>query len=110
MAPLPETVIVGPFVYEVVCDITQWNNENQDAGTMGLTYSQKLKIVLKPGIVPTQMADTLWHEVKHAIIDLFQHDEHGAWDEEEWVTKTASLEIMVLRDNPDLVAYLMEPE
>lgn len=110
MAPMPETVTVGPFEYEVVCDIERWNEEQQDAGVMGLTLSQKLRIMIKPGLIAAQSADTLWHEVKHAIVDLFDHSDHDAYDQEEWITKMTSLELMVLRENPDLVDYLLEPE
>jgi hypothetical protein len=51
---------------------------------------------------------TLWHEIKHGIIGLTIDEGHTEpTTEEAVITKLVALEIGVLRDNPELVKYLL---
>jgi hypothetical protein len=112
MAERPELLAIGPYRVEVHQTPPKWNTLDEESGVMGLFRTSEYAIYLKPGMSPQVTADTLWHEVKHALVRLTSGSEaeHQTYSEEEWVAKTTTLEIMVLRDNRKLVNYLLEPE
>lgn len=77
-----------------------------DIGDLGAFNYGRLKIVLSNDQAPAQMRDSLLHEAFHAIFraaDLedqkFSHRGLGV---------LATLTLSMLRDNPELVAYLTE--
>lgn len=53
-----------------------------------------------------EVANTLYHEMVHVAGELAGLHDHP----EEWIEKTTPHLIAILRKNPDLVAYLLDPD
>lgn len=106
-APLPDRIRVGPYVYRVYADTArlQAHEREKKAGYSGYTDHQLMEIVIDPSDAPCHKRETLWHEVKHAVVNLF--GEYGKLDDEMHIRRTAPMELAVLRENPALVAYLL---
>lgn len=99
MARLPRTIRVGPMTYKVTYDPLL-----QDA--VGETKAEKLTIKLRPGQAPDYEADTLLHEVLHAVmthapIDLTTEQE------EHVCLAIAPVLLDTLRRNPKFTDYLL---
>jgi hypothetical protein len=108
MVALPTQVTVGPYVYVVSTDEAWIRKQEHDrnGGVRGCTDHQALHIAVGPDLAPGMMRQTLWHEVKHAIVESMTMS-HDRRTDEDWIGRTAPGELAVLRNNPDLVAYLM---
>lgn len=101
----------------------KWVNEEagrlhpDDSGTynVGLTVvSEQVMAIRGVGVGQHQERDTVLHEILHAILKMTaQRDRFQGKDddnpEEEVVYSMAAALLAVLRQNPDLVAYLTEP-
>lgn len=105
--PLPSSVKVGPYVYRVVCDWEEYARLGSDPDLFGQTEHKSLTITLNPRLAHLSMTDTLWHEVKHAVCRSAGWRESERLDEESAVERMTALELATLRDNPDLVAFLL---
>lgn len=104
----PTSIKIGPFVYTVSTDEAGLRRQEHAAkgACSGATSHPKLEIHIDPNDAPGQQRDTLWHEVKHAILNISGFD--GKATEEEFIQRTSALELAALRDNPELVAYLTD--
>ena len=120
MAPeMPDAVLIGSVVYRVTIDPDEWmryENTSQCKGAYGHTDSMVAVIYISPYISPDNERLTLWHEIMHAICDTvigsphWDHLGEGPTEREERVVRTfESPIVLVLRDNPQLVAYLTAP-
>lgn len=78
---------------------------NLGTGNVGLCDNSNLVIHILDGQHPIEEADTLIHELLHAIWFIMSID-HGAVDEEGVVRRLAAGLIGVFLDNPELLAYL----
>lgn len=108
MADCPARVRVGPHVYRVVVDearIRQFEHDQGGKSHKGYTDRWTCEIVLDPRQAPCQLRETLWHEIKHAVASLSRFDQD---EEEDMIARMAPWELLVLRDNPTLVAFLLE--
>ncbi|VBI24581.1 hypothetical protein [Burkholderia pseudomallei] len=71
----------------------------------GLLDPPTRTIYITPGMAPLDEADTLLHEVMHAIrFQLLR--EYGEEVEEDYVTSLATGLIHVFRDNPELLRWI----
>jgi hypothetical protein len=111
MARPPGTVAIGPYVYSIRFDHSRLREAEDSSGakTYGHTSHSFQEIVIDPTIPARLAATTLWHEVKHAIAGTVGF-ESGKYEEEDWIARTAPMEVATLQGNPDLIAYLLEPE
>jgi len=102
---LPSYIQVGPYRYKVVLLAKDMND------LYGETDSRNQMIRLHPEQARDSMADTLLHEVMHAIWACSGMHE-GRVTEEQAVRGLTTWLLLVLRDNPELVEYLTyeEPE
>lgn len=107
MTEMPTSIRVGPFVYRVVQDVAKLQaHERKEKGAYsGYSDHSVMEIVVGPDEVACSQRETIWHEVKHCVVHLF--GEYGKMDDETYVRRTAPMELAALRDNPDLVAYLL---
>lgn len=107
--PIPSKVRVGPFVYTVSQDVKelQAHEREKSGGYAGFSDHSKLRIVVDATDAPDAQRETMWHEVKHAVHHLYANSGEKV-DDETHIRKMAPMELAVLRDNPDLVAYLMD--
>lgn len=78
---------------------------NLGVPTVGLCDNSNLVIHVLDGQHPIEEADTLIHELLHAIWFIMSID-HGGLDEEAVVRRLSSGLIGVFLDNPALLTYL----
>lgn len=71
---------------------------------LGLCNNHKCVIIIREGQHPVEEADTLLHEIFHAIW-YCMNISHGGTDEEGVVHRMASGMLQVLMDNPSLLKY-----
>lgn len=104
---MPARIQVGPFVYQVTRDWEDYARLGEDPDCYGHTDHKALVITINPRLTYGSAAETLWHEIKHAVCRTIGVLDGAELKEESWVNATAALEWFVLRANPDLVAYLL---
>lgn len=75
--------------------------------SLGRTYSQQCAIVIRTGQHPVEEADTVLHEVFHALWYTMSIAEGGA-DEEAVVRRMASGMLQVFMDNGHLLNYFTD--
>lgn len=92
----PETVKVGAHRYAVEYDDLIYDRDEQQE-YLGRVAYQTMKIQIKSGRAPSQMAETFLHEVVHAI----SNDRRLNMDEHQ-VDQMAAGMLAVLVDNPDV--------
>lgn len=78
---------------------------NLGVGNVGLCDNANMVIHILDGQHPVEEADTMIHELLHAIWFIMSIDQ-GDVDEEAVVRRLASGLIGVFLDNPELLAYL----
>lgn len=104
----PEAIRVGPYVYAV-----EVREDDDGGGVWGRVRYSRRAIRVSPRLTPETQRVCLLHEVMHAVNDLAALNvDAESWPktEEQHVTTTSPLWVMVLRDNPYLIAYLTEGE
>jgi hypothetical protein len=106
---VPSRLRVGPFVYEIVLD-----SRHIDRGNRGEYNGSNLVLRLDPTMPAGRMRVTLLHELFHAVFDAAGHRQGFATADDEAQDKAREAFIdalspgllLVLRENPGLVAYL----
>jgi len=116
MADMPTSVIIGSVTFRVTINPDDWmriEHKNQSKGNYGFTGYHEATIYINPESTPDTQRLTLWHEVMHAMCEavMGSPDWHGLGKEksareEAVVSAFESPIVLVLRDNPALVAYL----
>jgi len=96
----PTTVAVGPHTYSVVLVPS---GILKDANRAGQCNVQGLVIAVDAAQARSQVADTLLHEITHALLEVIDLDE----DVEERVALAMGPGLLaLLRDNPALVRWV----
>jgi Zn-dependent peptidase ImmA (M78 family) len=109
---LPKSVKVGSQIWEITEQKRKHNSEFID-GTYGFTIDKDNVIVLDADMSNSVRRVTLLHEVLHAIRFTFggSHRPHKSTSYEDWEHYWIGLVeeplILILRDNPDLVSFLL---
>lgn len=105
---LPSIVQVGPFRYTVECDEPSMNRAivEEKQGLFGRADHKTLRIVIHPDMAADMLAETLLHELVHAVFASVGLDLRLSETEEDVVRSFAPLLLDTLRRNPQLVAYL----
>ena len=116
MSDIPSTVRIGSVTYTVTIDPDAWmryEHENPERGFYGRTNHTRALILIDPESSPDVARQTLWHEVMHCLCEttMGSPDWRGLGKkkdarEEAVVSMLESPIVLVLRDNPGLVAYL----
>lgn len=114
----PPFVKIGPVEYRVTLDPYEWSNKQNvdEAGTRyGVTDHQAATIYLNPAHQPTVTRLTLVHECLHAICSAelgapdFDRLGDNTGEREERIARMFEAPLLaLLRDNPDLVAFLTD--
>jgi hypothetical protein len=120
MDNLPHYVHIGQHTYDIVSDENSWvkiqKEEAERGELLGMLRSEQLAIYLSPEQAATQKADTLLHEVLHAIcislglVGVLTSLRKSADIEEVLVGLLTPVLHQVLHDNEDLYTFLMDPE
>lgn len=98
---LPERVRVGYADYDVLAKDADWSSSSQRAGEhRALDH----KMMVATNYNDVEMANTLIHEVLHALWHKMNLGE--SVNEEDCVTTLANGLTQVWRDNPDLIRSL----
>ena len=112
---LPPFVTIGPVVYRVTIDPDEWlkkEHEQEKKGNFGYTDHRLGTIYLNPDMPPTMLRLTLTHECLHAMtasaMGAPEWTQLGKDPEETVVRRFESPTLDLIRDNPDLIAYLTE--
>lgn len=113
MTELPKSIRVGPLTYTV-----EVMPKGLKGGEWGMTHHTKLRIRLDGRHPQANLRATLLHEVLHAAryvtgahLEEFAKHYSKRYDLEERVITTLEHPLLgILRDNPDLVAFLTAGE
>jgi hypothetical protein len=107
----PNLLKMGPKTYTIFWDQESWQ-AHHDADDYGHTSHKSLIICINPNQALDQKADTLLHEILHCCIasvgNLSNYDKVPNL-EEHIVTTTAPWLLGILRDNTEVLRYLLEP-
>lgn len=103
---LPDTITVGLWVYHITRPTVILDDGGKPESSWGETSLDELTIAIRRDLVGDAEAETMLHEVLHAIGHqsgcLPQDD-----DEEERIVKGLSSQLyLTLRQNPALLEYL----
>jgi hypothetical protein len=101
MTALPSSIRVGYRDYDLVV-VSPLNAEAE--GAFGRHSSTACRIEVRTDTKPAETADTLIHETLHAVWNVAGLQAKDS--EERIVTSLAHQLTQVIRDNPELVAYL----
>lgn len=100
--PLPRRIKVGPYTYTV-----DLNDGLDDAELRGITDTDLHQIRLNPGNPPALMRSTLLHEAIHAVaVSCARITCEEKLVQEDWIGRIEAPLTALLRDNPQLLAYL----
>ena len=102
---MPERLYLAPHHLTVNCSADAVHTLSQAAGMQlsGNFDPRYLTITVDPNQAPSQVRETLLHELLHACSQEAGMDET---QEEQTVNAQAPRLLAALRDNPDLVAWL----
>lgn len=114
-APLPERLRIGHVTYDVRRDQAFLDKEGARNGEeyAGHSHAGRQVIVIGEDLAVDYEAETLLHEVLHQCLRVAGADPDGDAAagvkdvEERMVGTTAGVLLAALRDNPDLVVYLL---
>ena len=114
MADRPESLRIGPFTYTVawpehVLDVDKFGAEDETLETLSARVDHvSLTIFIASFMARAVQRKSLLHEVIHACNWISGHDDTSS--EEQFVRALAFPLLDVLRDNPPLVAFLVESD
>ena len=102
---LPETVVVGPFTYEVVS--SKEHTERLNAlGLTGQAQHDLLRLTIADDLPSDKQAEILLHEILHACFNVSGCElEH----QESFIRAIAAPLFGVIRDNPELITAWTNP-
>lgn len=111
-ASMPTQVWVGEFPYEIIesddgvikCATKAGIREGD---LLGLCDCRNLAIYIAEGMPLRRKQEVVWHEVSHAIQDLGGIGSETGVTGEVSIGSLATLQLMTLRKNPDLAAFLL---
>ena len=110
MADMPTVVQVGPYRFTVKIDRAEIDKARvaaEDWCRIGVCRRWDLDLVITPETAPDVQAETLVHEVLHAIWMVVRGPTKGL-TEETFIGHLAPTLLDTLRRNPALVAYLID--
>lgn len=103
MSP-PKKISIGPYLYSLQAMPGMADTD----GTVGVTYVSKTLIRYDSEQSPAMQRATVLHEVLHAVAHTVGIDDEVELTQEAVIGRIDGILLGVLRDNPDLVAYLSE--
>lgn len=127
MPDMPKAITVGPWTYTVTADADEIakaaDGNVPESGTWGAFSDHEwLTIGINPENASDVIRMSVLHEVLHCCLRISgawptqyarllaeaKHEDHGVDMEEFVVSGISGVLLGVLRDNPDLMAWLME--
>jgi hypothetical protein len=112
---LPKQVRIGTQVWKIT-QRSRTNDGMLSEDNFGYTLNKENSIVIDSQITPSRKKQTLMHELLHAIRFTFSNpnspkktDEVEVW-EHFFIASYEEGLLLLIRDNPHLLAYLLEKE
>lgn len=96
MSSVPESVVVGPYTYTVA--IGQTHSE------WGMANHTEQKVLVDESVTVERQRVALMHELLHCCTELMHITDEDT--EEATVTALAPALVQMMRQNPELIAYL----
>lgn len=109
MTEVPKSVQIGPYTYEIILDSKKLDEiklKENDGDLCGYVNHKKQKITIDPKQGPDMLADTLLHEMFHAILSSGFPDEELS-NEERIVGVLATTTLDTLRRNPKVTEFIL---
>lgn len=112
---IPSSIQVGPFRYRIESDPDEFQKRQRKVGgadATGFCCNDESLIYIDTEDVSEQaQRDIVLHEMLHACLYVSGlHGEGRKLDQEEFISRSASILLDALRRNPELVAYLTEDD
>lgn len=105
---IPQTVEIGPFTYDISIDPA--DIDALGASLFAAIDPTSLLIALEPAQDQGQMRDSLLHEILHGTTFVAGLDVDIEPEVlEDVIRRMSPILLGVLRDNPDLVSFLVAP-
>jgi hypothetical protein len=102
-----QRIYVSPHWFEVKYQ----KDLAKNAGATGTCAEDEQYILIDPELGATVMRETMLHEILHAVWHQTELDNRYSNDEEEKIVWTLAPRLLALiRENPDLMTFLMEPD
>jgi hypothetical protein len=112
---LPKKVQIGTQTWDIV-EKPRNRDGMLDEGSYGYNLSRENLIVIESTAAPSRKRQTLLHEILHAIKFSFGNpvtpkkgEDADVW-EHYYIAMYEEGVLLVLRDNPDVLSYLLEKE
>ena len=106
----PTSIKVGPFMFKVTYQDEVKHAESKEAVDAYCDHGNHLIVIGTENYSEDFIRSSLWHELKHAVCRLSVDSDHKKMTEEKFIQLTCNMELAVLRDNPELVPYLLGDE
>jgi hypothetical protein len=106
---IPPIIKIGPYHYTVHTSPDEIQRRIREEGgeeLLGHHDSRELTITIDPEQAHDQTADTLLHEILHAVVGMTNLDDRFGRHEEEIVSRLTPALLSVIRDNPSLIRFL----
>lgn len=105
---LPTSIKIGPYHYGVVANNAAINAAGRAAhdNRSGETDYNRLTITIDPELAPDIFTETLLHEILHVVHDTVGIGSNEKIVAHEMIYRTCPTLLVVLRENPGLVAFL----
>jgi hypothetical protein len=102
---VPNSIKIGPYRYQV--KVTSLDPFGAGDINYGITQREHQVILLEEEQADDAMADSLLHEVLHAIIFVSGYNEMNNDEEEDLVARISPFLLSVIRDNRAFIRFLM---
>lgn len=110
---LPKSVHIGPYRYKVVFD----DKDARECGYLGVHVARSKELRFDSSQAETELPQTFIHEILHAMgmtygIEAWNHhtvanSENGQVNTDQ-IDLMATVILMFLRDNPEIVKWIMK--
>lgn len=113
----PKTVRIGPYIYRISSDAAEWKkhvakirkeNPEDHEEACGYTVNLRQLILLDPDQEKDMLADTLLHEILHALYYTSGLGEIESPTEEQIVFIYSPHLLALLRNNPEILQFMLE--
>ena len=98
---LPSTITIGPVDYQVCVDDPYFDKNDQLGACSNPAYALILLNLADPA-ASKELVDTIWHEILHAIADIYRIPMS-----ERRVVQLAQAITAVMQQNPQLMRFML---
>lgn len=114
--PRPEHVFIGNHTWEIRwIDTDQWTVEREPEDADAVTHARinQIAVKLDPGAMESHYQESVVHEIMHAVWDATMlthyHSNVTDSDREEFIVGASTpMLLFVIKQNPQLVAWLLD--